>query len=244
MKHREYRHLVDGAETAILFIHGINGTPNHFNRFLPLVPDHISVLNLLLDGHGGDVKDFSRTSMQKWEAQVQRAVDELSLTHKQIFITAHSMGTLFAIEQAIKNRKIAALFLLSVPIRVRIKGKMLVNTWKICCGRIKPGDRVAEAAKHCCGIRLSKNPFLYVGWIPRYLELFAKIRRIRADLSLLQTSCTAYQSRQDELVSVHSIPYLKEHSRVSVVELKHSGHFFYDDEDYAALLKAFANMLG
>ena len=37
---------------------------------LSLVPDNISVYNVLLDGHGKGVKEFSKTSMKKWKKQI------------------------------------------------------------------------------------------------------------------------------------------------------------------------------
>lgn len=58
MEHREYVRIVPGAKTAVLFMHGIVGTPNHFRDLLPLVdlvPDDWSVYNVLLPGHGGTV---------------------------------------------------------------------------------------------------------------------------------------------------------------------------------------------
>ena len=116
MVHKEYVRLRDNATTAILFIHGIVGTPNHFNEFVSLVPESFSVYNLLLDGHGKSVKGFSKTSMKKWEAQVASVVDELSLTHEKIYIVAHSLGTLFAIDQAIKNKKVCKLFHLELKL--------------------------------------------------------------------------------------------------------------------------------
>ena len=58
--HKEYKRIVNGADSAVLFIHGILGTPNHFKEFIPLVPKEYSVHNLLLDGHGKGVKEFSR----------------------------------------------------------------------------------------------------------------------------------------------------------------------------------------
>ena len=97
MEHKEYKRICDNSSIAILFIHGIVGTPNHFNKFVSLVPDSISVYNLLLDGHGKEVKDFSKTSMKKWELQVTSAVQELSLMHEKIYIVAHSLGTVLAI---------------------------------------------------------------------------------------------------------------------------------------------------
>ena len=32
------------------------------------------------------VRDFSRTSKQKWETQIESVVDKLSKTHKQIYV--------------------------------------------------------------------------------------------------------------------------------------------------------------
>ena len=70
MKHREYKRIVPEAEKAVLFIHGIISTPNHFKDFVELVPCNISVFNLLLDGHGKAVNDFARSSMKKWERSI------------------------------------------------------------------------------------------------------------------------------------------------------------------------------
>ena len=109
--HKEYKRIVANAEKAILFIHGIVGTPNHFKNLLPLIPDDLSVYNILLDGHGKGVKDFSKTAMGKWEAQVAAAVEELAKNHKEVYIVAHSLGCLLAIEQAISDCRITKLFL-------------------------------------------------------------------------------------------------------------------------------------
>ena len=134
MEHKEYVRICDNSNIVILFIHGIVGTPNHFNEFVSLVPKSISVCNLLLDGHGKGVKDFSNTSMKKWEVQVASVVEELSLMHEKIYIVAHSLGTLLAIEQAIINQKVCKLFLLAVPLSLSIKPKMLVNLLKVFFG--------------------------------------------------------------------------------------------------------------
>ena len=32
MNHAEYKRMVPGADTAVLFVHGILGTPNHFRE--------------------------------------------------------------------------------------------------------------------------------------------------------------------------------------------------------------------
>ena len=244
MQHKELKRIVKNANTAILFIHGIVGTPNHFDDFIKLVPDHISIYNMLLDGHGREVEDFANTSMKKWETQVQKAVDELSKSHKTIYLAAHSMGTLLSIEQAIRCEKIAKLFLLAVPIKLFLKPKMVTNSLKVFFNKIRPDDHLALAAKKAYGIEQDKNPIHYIGWIPRFLELFTKKNSTRRMLSLLKTPCFAYQSSKDEMVSIKSVKLLKQNPCIRVVELKKSGHFYYGKEDFAFLVSEFEKFIG
>ena len=67
MEHKEYKRINPESRAAILFVHGIVGTPNHFAEFVQRVPEDISVWNVLLDGHGGSVQDFSHTSILRPE---------------------------------------------------------------------------------------------------------------------------------------------------------------------------------
>ena len=112
-------------------------------------------------------------------------------------------------------------------------------------GRIKPYDHAALAAKASCGVTPTKNPFVYLGWIPRYLELFAKIGETRRILPQLTVPCTTIQSRRDEMVSVRSMDYLRTHSQMDVHTLEHSGHFHYNTADLDVLkgmFKVFMNV--
>ena len=239
LSHTEYKRLVADSDTAILFVHGIVGTPNHFNTFIELVPDSISVYNILLDGHGGSVKDFSKTSMSKWEEQVDKIVDELLLSHKQLYIVAHSMGCLFAIEQAIKKPNISKLFLLAAPIKLFLKPRMFINSMKFYFNIIKEDDLVAVAAKNCCGLERTANVFDYMRGAPRYIELFFKISKTKKFLPSLNTPCLAFQSLKDEMVSKKSIKLLQENPFVSVAELSKSSHYYYDKDDFELLKTTF-----
>ncbi len=243
MEHKEYIRICDGATTAILFIHGIVGTPNHFSDFIPLIPDNFSVYNLLLDGHGKGVKDFSKTSMKQWEAQVSAAIEQLSRTHKEIYIVAHSLGTLLALEQAARNPKVSRLFLLAVPLKLSLKPRMFINSAKVFFDRVKPDDEEALAAQRCYGICKDLNLFHYIGWIPRFFELFAKIRQMRNMVCRIDVPCSVYQSRNDELVSGKSIKFLTQNPHIAVNELKSSGHYYYDTADRDFLLAEFCKMI-
>ena len=50
-----YIREIAGADTALLMIHGIVGTPAHFSMLYPYVPKDWSIYNMVLDGHGGSV---------------------------------------------------------------------------------------------------------------------------------------------------------------------------------------------
>jgi esterase/lipase len=157
--HKEYKHIVESSDKAVLFIHGIVGTPNHFEDFVNLMPKEISVYNLLLDGHGKGVRDFSKASMEKWESQVADAVKELEEHHKEVYVVAHSLGCLLAMEQSVAHSKISKMFLLAVPLKLFLKPRMISTSMKVYFNKVNPEDERTIAAKRCCGIEHSKNPF-------------------------------------------------------------------------------------
>jgi len=243
VEHKEYKRIVSEAETAVLFIHGIAGTPNHFKDFLPLVPKEFSFYNILLDGHGRKTEDFSKTSMEKWENQIDFAVSELLKDHKKIFIVAHSLGTLLAIEQAVKEKRIEKLFLLAVPIKLFVKPVALFSAFRIYLGKVPERNQKLAAMKNCCGIELSKNLFKYLGWIPRFLELFRKIGGTRKIIGNLKTDCMIFQSFGDELVSKKSIKYLEEKTFATINVLEKSGHYYYEKKDFDHLLGEFKKFI-
>ncbi len=242
--HNEYKHIVNGADTAILFIHGIIGTPNHFKDFIPLVPVDYSVYNMLLDGHGKGVKEFSHTSMKIWKSQVDSAVDELLKTHKQVIITAHSMGTLFAVQQANKRPdKIKGIFLLAAPLKIGIKLKLFINCAKLYFGIIKCDDIEAVACKQACGVNQDKRFWLYLGWIPRFLELFKEIKNTIPLVKNITTPCYVFHSKNDEMVSKNAVDIIKGNVDIKIEILPNSSHFYYFDDDYKNMLRKYENFI-
>ena len=240
---QEFRRIVPAADTAVLFIHGIVGTPRHFDDLIPLLPDTVSVHNLLLAGHGGSARDFARASMKAWEGQVESAISALAENHHHIYIVAHSMGALLSIEAALHHKEVEKLFLLAVPLRIALTPAMARNSWKVYRGSIALNDHAALAAQRCCGVAQSKNPLPYLGWIPRFLELFSKIRTIRKLLPKLTIPSLAVQSMKDELVSPRAIDDLRRNPYITLLPLPHSGHYYYPPEDKQALHEAFLHFI-
>ena len=110
------KRLLPGAACVVLFVHDILGSPAQFAPFLPLVPQDWSFCNLLLQGHGGGARDFSAASMAVWREQTRQAFAELRARHETVVIAAHSMGTLFAVQEAVRS-PVEGLFLLNVPLQ-------------------------------------------------------------------------------------------------------------------------------
>lgn len=242
-KHVEYKRIVKDAEIAVLCIHGIIGSPNHFRDLIPLIPENFSVYAMVTDGHCGSVSDFSHSSLNKWEDSVQRAFDELLETHKEIYLVGHSMGTLFSIQQAMKEPRVKKIFCLSIPIKVSVKARMIPMALRVYRKKIKDDDIVTLALRECYGCTDDKNFLKYFGWIPRFMDLFKLIKRVRKNLDKLNTPCVAYQSVKDELVSPKSIKILKNESNIRVVSLENSTHFYYESSEMEYLQKEFIEFL-
>lgn len=228
--------MVEGSDTAVLMIHGITGTPEHFRELIPLIPQEWSLCNLLLVGHGAGVREFGAASMKKWKQQVSDRVDQLLTRHRRIFIVAHSMGTLFAIREAIRYPdQVAGLFLLNVPMRIHLPFGTIAAAVKNVFGQVKPEDHVAVAMQQSCSVQLTPYLWQYVPWILRYAELLREIGRVRAVLPQLTVPAGVFQGQKDEVVSLRSLKDLRACSRMEVKLLAQSGHFEYTEKDLAVL---------
>lgn len=225
-----------------MFIHGILGTPRHFDFLLELVPDDCTVVNLHLKGHGGSVRDFSSASMAAWKKQVHNAVEELLSQGKELFIAAHSMGTLFAAEEAVHNPSIK-LFLMNMPLKIYIRPRLINTSWKIFIGKIDPNDKWMAAAKNAYGIDKDRNIFHYLGWIPRYLELFSEISRVNKLIDKLSVPCTVFFSANDEMVSLKSQKKLRKKPHIKVCILERSGHYYYSETDRSVMRREFEELV-
>lgn len=241
--HEPYIRLVPDAKTAVLFIHGIVGTPNHFRDLMPLVdlvPESWSVHNLLLPGHGGSTEDFGKSSILQWRTHMEKSFEDLAKTHDQVLVAAHSMGTLFAIQLGLEHpEKIPALFLLAVPMRPGLRGFGIKNVLRVGFGMVREDHPMEMATQSACGVQTTKLVWKYIPWIPRFLELFLEIHRTEKRMCALTVPCTAWQSHRDELVTNHSRKVLARFPQIEIRDLKDSSHFFYTDADRKQVIHAF-----
>ena len=229
MPHRPYRRDVPGGKNAVLFLHGIVGTPDHFLPLLPLLPEDCACLSLLLAGHGGSAQDFAKASMAQWEDQVDSALSDLRARYENVVIAGHSMGCLLAIRAALADP--CGLRALWAPIRVGLD-----------C--IPEDDEEAHWARAACSIEPNRFLPVYLGWISKYAALFALSRSTRKSVSRLAVPTTALFSARDEMVdSVRSRERLLSCPLAQAETLAESTHLHYPPDDLVQVQDCFLGVL-
>lgn len=243
MAHKTYVNEVSGANTAVLFIHGFLGSTEHFDRFLAKLDGYVSVFNILLAGHGGTVLDFANVSMEAWKQQAAQEAERICKKYENVYIVAHSMGTFFAMEAAIQHPDtVKGIILLQTPLKIGVKPSAAINTFKSFFN-IFGEDEISRAYKTAHSVTLNYKIWEYLGWIPRYLELFSESKRARETICRLNVPCIIFQARNDELVSMKSLKYIPGKDNITVHVLENSAHFMYAIEDEKDMTEAILNMI-
>ncbi len=235
--HRPYRRIIPGAKTAVLMIHGLLSTPRFFDDFVAATPEGISVCSMLLPGHGGSVPDFGRVRWGAWRAAVAQALAELTATHERVYILAHSLGTLLAINAPGADRA-AGMLLIAVPLRLHIRlSAMAGNILK----GVGLGEDPATLATYY-GTAQDARVWRYVTWLPRYAELFAEMAAARRALPTQTVPAGVFMCGRDELVSRRSCDLLAGCPCVRLTMLAESAHHAFVPEEKEQLLAAYQQM--
>lgn len=241
--HKEYIYENNNSNTAVLFIHGILESPNQFGDFIEALDNKFTIFNVLLPGHGKGGKDFARSSMKEWSKYIENVVSKLENKYDNIIIVAHSMGTLLAIETYNKHpEKIKTLFLIAVPLHIKLSFSGAINGLKVAFNKVKSNDSIAIEAKKVYSID-NKSIFTYISWVPRYIELYIKCKQARGMIREIDIPTIIYQSKRDEFVRRKSIDYFKKQENFEVYELSKSRHFYYDKNERSIIIKRLVNYI-
>ena len=233
--HREYKRIIPGAKAAVLFVHGINATPRFFDAYIAALPEDISVHSVLLPGHGGDVREFGRHSAKEWEAHVRAALEALRAAHERVYIVAHSLGTLLSIREAVRDdTRIAGMLLLCVPLRIWSRP----TAWWGKLAKGLGGKAAQEELRTCYGHEVDARLWRYIGWIPRYLELFALSREARQIVRRVKVPTVVFMAGRDEQVSLRSERCMADSPAITLRRMEKSTHHLFTPEDKAAVLEA------
>lgn len=239
--HAPLKRIIPGAKAAVLFIHGINATPRFFDEYTAALPPDVSVHSLLLPGHGGTVKDFGCHGAKEWENHVRAAVEELRAVHERIYIVGHSLGTLLAIREAVReDTGIAGMLLLCVPLRIWSRP----TAWLRNLHRVLQPEKYTEEMRACYGTETDWRLWRYIGWIPRYLELFILSRDARRKVSDLRVPSCVFMAAHDEQVSLRSEKCMAGNPAITLHRMPESSHHLFAPKDKKSIRDALINMCG
>ena len=243
MEHQAYIKNVAGAKTAVLMIHGICSTPRHFDFLMPVIPENVSIYNILLKGHAGDVKDFSKATMKDWKQQVRQYLAELSQCHEEIVVVGFSLGTLLAINAAEHFPKVKGLLLLNAPLSPFIKPIMFPRNLRITMGKTDMTNVEELTMSKDLSIQLSRNPFHYLPWIPNFVSLLQLSAHCRKIAKNIRVPCYAFFGARDELVSLRSLKSLPKEPQMQVFVFQRSTHCYYEMDFVSKVLESLSDLI-
>ena len=244
--HQPFSREVPAARVCVLMVHGILGSPHHFDMLLPYIPEDWSFRSLQLDGHGGTIADFSRARRSKWEAQVEREMASICARYDRVVVVAHSMGCLLTANAAAKlgvGHKIARMLFLGAALYPKCDPSFVFNALHIVYRSPAHDKPVAAAARSCCGVTVHKRFWEWLTCIPPLLDLFSLARYTRKRIGGYDLPMYALQFRRDEVVKRRSLCPFLANPHADGEFLKHSMHFYYPPEDQARICEVFAGIV-
>jgi carboxylesterase len=242
-QHTEVLYKAAGSDTVIVFVHGIQGSPAQFDALIEKLDGAYSVVNLLLPGHGGSIREFAESSMDAWQAYVDEHVRRAQQEYQNVILVGHSMGCLLSVQAALTYpQKIRGLFLTAMPLRVYVRFKTFRNAL-IVAFHWKSRTEEIEVVRKANSVS-AETPLGYLRGTPRYIELYAKIKATRSLVRQLTLPIVVAQSRKDEVVSRKSIRYVRQMENVQVLWAEKAAHTYYPQEARAYLADALVRFIG
>ena len=236
------------SDAVVVFIHGFMGSPRQFDALARSVRHQgFSAASLLLPGHASTVKDFSSSTMEKWQDYVNAEIGRLSLSFRRVFLVGHSMGCLLAINAANKHGEIVnGLFLIACPLVLSVFSARSLRIWLKQVFRRKTHP---IKSAYVAGSSVPLKPSL----IWRFSKPFAELKRLilvtRDSLCNVRVPVTAVFSPSDEIVSMESLDDLRAgltQAPFDYIALSDSSHAYFPEHERSliesSLLTAVASL--
>lgn len=232
-RHRTFIKECDGADTAILMVHGFLGSPIQFEPMAQLLRDQgYTAMAVLLPGHGGSPRDFARASKTAWIQAVEEAATSLRKRYRHIILLGHSLGGLLTLNEAITNGA-DGMVLLAVPMRLRASYRSIPLSCRTLWGDPGKDDELARFGRTVYSI--SKGPLRHhILWAPRAIDLLRLIHRTRKSLDRAYLPVLIFQSKADLTVAAKSAKILEkglQNCTSEVVMLEKSGHSYWQPDE-------------
>lgn len=232
--HEPFSCELAGANTAVIFVHGILEGPFQFHGLAAKVLDHgMSAFGILLPGHGTTAEGFSKSNRDQWVSFLDGKIEQLSKKYSTIILVGHSMGSLLSLLASEKHDSVVGVVAMATPLAVKVSLKGFICSLKVMTGRYSPNDEYVLASYRAWSI--TKGTWRnYLHWIPRYLDLFYLMNQTKKRLPHLKKKLLFIHGGCDEFVRYKTVKILKNSlsgADFEVVELCESGHFYYRGDE-------------
>ena len=216
--------------TAFLFVHGIQGHPRQFQFLIDHLPEGTPYRNILLRGHGADVKAFRSSGREAWLATVRKAVGELLGQCDRLVFVGHSMGCLLGLltEQAAPGT-FSEMLLLCCPFRIRPTYRYLRNNLLASRPAKPTDDPFVQAAREANSVTAA-HPAQDLTCVHPYLELLRLVRTVRKNAAAPACPVRFLFSEQDEIVSPRSVRLARERFGVEQEIMPGCGHNWFSEK--------------
>lgn len=224
----------------VVFIHGIMGSPRHFD----ILADYIfqqgySAASLLLPGHGCSAREFASGTAELWENHVVAEIEKLSREYSDILLVGHSMGGLLALNAAVRlSGHVQGVIVIASPFRLAIfSAKANISRLKFIFSSKSNPIKAASIAV----LSIKASPSLLWHIFKPFFELKKLMRSTERMLPDVRTHVTAIYSRSDELVSLSSLDVLRSGLSGAAFEqiiLSDASHGYYPEKERALIEQA------
>ena len=243
-RHQEFQ-LTGGNTDVVVFVHGILGSPCSFRKMAErLHRQGLDCVALLLPGHGGSARQFSRAKAAQWPEYVKKRLSELRQRFQRIWLVGHSLGGLISLDCAASGLA-DGLVLLNAPLVFKASPKQIGFSLKIMIGAKEGNDPFLAAYRNdysVCGAKLYEYPL----WVRQFLGLFAYMGKIRRRLVDVKGPVLVLQSARDESVPMRSAKLLMDglvNAQAELLVLEHSYHLYFPEGDEERVIEAVEGFL-
>ena len=240
-RHREFSRL-SGSKTVVVFVHGIQGSPQQFRFLTENVPENIDFISVLLPGHGGTVSHFRKYGRKEWTESFSRLCADLQKRYQKIYFVGHSMGGLIGIDGALHyGAAFEGMLLLACPLKIRINFGYFATCFRAMRAKDAASDSL-RAIREANSVEI-RNPLEMLSCVRPYGGLLSLISQCSREIRKLRTKICMIQSDHDEIVSARSLRVAADVPNIESITVPGSGHFYYSPEAKAIVRRRLQKLL-
>lgn len=238
--HAEFT-LQGGNADAVIFVHGICGSPVQFRPMAEFMFNAgYDCKALLLPGHGSDASAFCRTPYGAWKNHITQSINATAKQYSRVFLVGHSLGGLLCLDYA-STHSVSGLVLINTPLAFKFSPIQITLCMRVLLSRQEKDNELLSAYRQSTGIDWRCKWYEYALLPGQFVNLLRQMRGTGKVLNDVNTPTRIVQSGKDESVRLKSARVLQAGLpgvRGEVLWLENSYHGYFPKEENRILLDA------